>query len=240
MNGLAASCNEVSALAAALKRTPSPARVLLCPPASLLHALRPIVKDSPILLGGQDCHYAPSGAHTGDISAEMLADAGANAVLLGHSERRAAYGETGALLRQKLAAARRAGLMPILCAGENAEEAKAGKSKEIVARQLEETLRGSDNAPIIIAYEPVWAIGTGRVPQAEEITAMHAHIAECASQHQLDEVLVLYGGSVNPANAAAILQLAGVGGALVGGASLKSDDFLAIIRSCPSKTGPMS
>ena len=211
--------------------------IAVCPPATLLHPVAEVLRASPIALGGQDCHPEDGGAHTGDVSAAMLADAGCRYVIAGHSERRADHGESDALVRAKAEAAHRAGLTAIICLGENEAERDAGKTVAVVAAQLAGSLPpGATAANTVIAYEPVWAIGSGRTPSAEEIGAVHAELrrrlrtrlAAGAAQLRL-----LYGGSVKPGNAAEILALDEVNGALVGGASLVIDDLWAICRNCP-------
>jgi triosephosphate isomerase (TIM) len=199
--------------------------LLVCPPASLLGPVSEALSGSGIALGGQDCHPAPKGAFTGDISAEMLADAGCRYVIVGHSERRQGHGESDALVRDKVAAARRAGLIPVLCVGETLAQRQAGEVVGAVAAQLAGSLpEPDDNGGLVVAYEPVWAIGTGLTPSLDDIAAMHG-----ALRGRLPpDVRILYGGSVNPANARAILALADVDGALVGGASLAADSFWAI------------
>ncbi len=233
MNGTAASLSEAQAVAAALAGTS--ARVAICPPATLVERASGAVKGTALLVGGQDCRAEISGAFTGDVSAEMLADAGASLVILGHSERRAGYGETDALVAAKVEAALRAGLEPIICVGETLEERKAGKALEIVTGQV----RGSLPAALAgkafsVAYEPVWAIGTGLTPTTPEIEEVHiairATLVEVFGDHGKTPP-ILYGGSVKPANANEILHAAEVGGALVGGASLKAEDFLGIIKA---------
>lgn len=233
MNGLSASLAEAKAVAAGIEG--AKARVAICPPATLIAQAAWNLKDSKVLVGGQDCRAEASGAFTGDVAAEMLADAGANLVILGHSERRAGYGETDAVVAAKVAAALRAGLEPIVCVGETLEERKAGKALEIVTGQV----RGSLPAELAgkafsVAYEPVWAIGTGLTPTTPEIEEVHvairATLVEIFGEHG-KTAAILYGGSVKPSNAAEILHAAEVGGALVGGASLKADDFLGIIRA---------
>jgi triosephosphate isomerase len=233
MNGLAASLAEAKAVAAGLGTTS--ARVAICPPSILIHRMASALAGGPVLVGGQDHHWDDAGAFTGDISAEMLADAGASLVILGHSERRAGYRETDALVAGKVLAALRAGLEPIVCVGETLDERKAGKALAIVTGQV----RGSLPADLAgkafsVAYEPVWAIGTGLTPTTPEIEEVHrairATLLEMFGENG-KAVPILYGGSVKPANAAEILHADEVGGALVGGASLKADDFLGIIRA---------
>ncbi|WP_304187743.1 triose-phosphate isomerase [Phenylobacterium aquaticum] len=233
MNGLAASLAEAKATAAGLGDTT--ARVAICPPATLVAQAVYALRGTKLAVGGQDCRAEAAGAYTGDIAAEMLADAGATLVILGHSERRAGHGETDALVAAKARAALRAGLEPIICVGETLEERKAGKALEIVTGQV----RGSLPADLAgkafaVAYEPVWAIGTGLTPSTAEIEEVHlairAALVELFAAHGAAPP-ILYGGSVKPSNAAEILHAREVGGALVGGASLKAEDFLGIIAA---------
>jgi triosephosphate isomerase len=238
MNGLGASLVEIEAVAAHVNGVSDGPEVLICPPATLV-ARAAVQAAGRIAIGGQDCHAEPSGAFTGDISAEMLKDAGARAVIVGHSERRHYHGETDRDVAAKARAAWRAGLSAIICVGETEAERDAGRALDIVANQI----RGSvpddaDGAGTAVAYEPVWAIGTGRTPMNWEITQMHAHIrAELAALLGAKgrDLRILYGGSVKPTNAREILALPEVGGALVGGASLKAKDFLEIVRAAPRK-----
>lgn len=226
MNGLAASMDEAAKLGALLGgEPPADCDVLICPPATLLALLSGIAPGLGVALGGQDCHELACGAYTGDISAEMLRDAGAAYVIVGHSERRAYHSETDAVVKAKAHAALRAGLTPIVCVGETANERQAGLAEKVVGGQLAESLPGT--GPLVVAYEPVWAIGTGLTPTQEDIAAMHAFIRS----HVEEGVRILYGGSVKPSNAADILAIPDVNGALVGGASLKADDFYAIINA---------
>ena len=203
--------------------------LVICPPATLLAPVHDAIAGSAVGLGAQDCHPAPKGAFTGDLSAEMLADAGCSHVILGHSERRQGHGETDADIRAKVAAARRAGLVTILCVGETQAQRQAGEAIAVVSSQLAGSIpEGLERDRLIVAYEPIWAIGTGLSATLDDIAAMHAAIrADLAP-----DARILYGGSVNPGNAAAILALADVDGALVGGASLDADSFWAIARSC--------
>jgi triosephosphate isomerase len=233
MNGVAASLSEAQAVAAGIGETK--ARVAICPPATLVARAAEAAKGTGLLIGGQDCRAEASGAFTGDVAAEMLADAGASLVILGHSERRAGYGETDLVVAAKVDAALRAGLEPIVCVGETLEEREAGKALEIVTRQVRGSLPASlAGKAFSVAYEPVWAIGTGltpTTPQIEEVhVAIRATLVEVFGEHGKAPP-ILYGGSVKPSNAAEILHAAEVGGALVGGASLKADDFLGIIRA---------
>jgi triosephosphate isomerase len=229
MNGLATSLAEIEKLNTALKQTPPACDVLICPPATLISRAVAIAGVVPI--GGQDCRAEVSGAFTGDISAEMLKDAGATAVIVGHSERRQYHGETDAMVAAKAKAAWRAGLLAIICVGETEAERDAGQANRICKTQLAASVpEGATVANTVIAYEPVWAIGTGKTPTLVEIAQMHAHIRACLGS----PLRILYGGSAKPANAPEILSLPEVGGALVGGASLKADDFLQIIRAAPA------
>ena len=229
MNGLAAASAEIEALIARLAGSaPEDRDVLICPPATLVAAFAAAYSDEAIQIGGQDCHPNASGAHTGDISAEMLADAGAAYVIVGHSERRADHGESDALVREKAQAALRAGLTPIVCVGETREQREAGKALDIVGAQLAGSLPETGEA-IVVAYEPVWAIGTGLTPTAADIAEMHDFIRARTPA----DTRILYGGSVKPGNAKEILAIANVNGALVGGASLKADDFYPIVAAAP-------
>lgn len=233
MNGLGASLGEARAIAAGLGATS--ARVALCPPAVLIHRMSEALKDSAVLVGGQDNHWDDTGAFTGDTSAAMLADAGAGIVILGHSERRAGYRETDDIVARKTLATLRAGLEPIVCVGETLEQRKAGEALAVVTGQV----RGSLPADLAgkafsVAYEPVWAIGTGLTPTTPEIEEVHRAIRATLVEMFGESgkgVAILYGGSVKPSNAAEILHADEVGGALVGGASLKAEDFLGIIRA---------
>ncbi|HLI11372.1 MAG TPA: triose-phosphate isomerase [Alphaproteobacteria bacterium] len=215
--------------------------LVLCPPATLVARIAAVVAGSAIAVGGQDCHAAASGAHTGDISAEMLADAGCRYVIVGHSERRADHGESDAIVRAKAAAAHRAGLTAILCVGESEAERDAGRALEVVGAQLAGSLPPAATAAnTVIAYEPVWAIGSGRTPTPAEIGEVHGFLRR-ALKGRVDEpgaARLLYGGSVKAANAAAILAIGDVDGALVGGASLKAEEFWAIAQSAPAATSP--
>ena len=231
MNGLHADgVARAGAVAAKAKAGKPRGDLLVCPPATIIAAVGAAVAGSGVALGGQDCHAAEKGAHTGDISAEMLKDAGCAYVILGHSERRAACGETDAVVHAKVAAAWRAGLVAILCVGETRAEREAGREVAIVSRQLAGSIPdGATSAKLVIAYEPVWAIGTGLTPTLADIAAIHAAIRGQIPH----DTRILYGGSVNPGNAREILSLADVDGGLIGGASLKADDFWAIAEACP-------
>ena len=235
MYGLAASLDEARAIAAGVEDRSPAARVALCPPATLIQRMAERLAGSGVEVGGQDCRPEREGAFTGCVSAEMLADAGATLVILGHSERRAYYGETSAQVADKVAAALRAGLEPIVCVGEHAAEREAGRTLDVVLRQVAESLPDAvAEAPFALAYEPIWAIGSGSIPTSDEIEAVHGAIRAALRQRWGAAGYVapiLYGGSVKPNNAAAILALADVGGALVGGASLTAAQFLPIVRA---------
>ncbi len=213
---------------------------LICPPATLLQGLAPLLEGSALALGGQDCHVADSGAHTGDISATMLADSGCRYVIVGHSERRQNHAEGDDLVRAKAEAAQSAGLVPIVCVGETKAEREAGRALEVVEAQLRGSLpaAGSPGGALVVAYEPVWAIGTGLTPTAEDVAQVHGHIGALLSAlydaSTAAAIRVLYGGSVKPGNAAELLAIPRVEGALIGGASLKSEDFLAIGAAAPA------
>ena len=231
MNGVKAALNEITAIAAAVAAGGAArADIAICPPVTLLAAA--VAVAGPVLIGAQDCHAKASGAHTGDVSAEMLRDAGVALVIVGHSERRADHGESDALVLAKAAAALHAGLQAIVCVGETRAERESGRALEVVRRQVVGSVPiGASAAQLIVAYEPVWAIGTGLTPTAADVAEMHASIrAQLA--HQLPgegaKVRILYGGSVKPANAAELMAVPHVNGALVGGASLKAADFMGI------------
>jgi triosephosphate isomerase len=232
MNGLASSGTELALIIAGSKDFVGKADLMVCPPTTLVAAFAGAAHGSPVLIGAQDCHAERSGAHTGDISTEMLADAGARAVIVGHSERRADHNETDAQIRAKAQAAWRAGLTAIVCVGEQRNEREAGKALQIVDRQLDGSLPdGATAANLVVAYEPVWAIGTGLTPTAADVAEAHAFIRDRLSRRfasQAGGVRILYGGSVKPDNACELLTIPDVNGALVGGASLKAADFLGI------------
>ena len=236
MNGVRAMLSEARAIDRGATRHPR-VRVGIAPPFTLIHALAEEATN--ILVGGQDCHIQPSGAYTGDIAAPMLADAGARFVILGHSERRAMHGETNADVKAKADAALAAGLDVIICVGETEAERDAGKAESVVGAQVKGSLPQGDGVAsrVTVAYEPVWAIGTGRVPSVQDIEAMHASIRAQLGDLYGEEgagIAILYGGSVNAANAAELLAIANVGGALVGGASLTAESFLTIVAAAPS------
>ena len=229
MNGSVAMLKEPRLLAAMLKDVKLKADVMVCPPAVLIRRVKSVLKGSKIKVGGQDCHWNAAGAHTGDVSAEMLKEAGCTAVIVGHSERRTNHGETDEIVQKKARAVQKAGLKAIICIGETLDERKAGKTLEVVSRQL----KGSTAADTVIAYEPVWAIGTGLTPTTTEVAEVHALIRkELGSLMGKDGagVRILYGGSVKPSNAEELMGQPNVNGALVGGASLKAADFLGIIK----------
>ena len=234
MNGLRAAVAEAAIIRDELAKRPAKADVMLCPPATLLPVLATGLEGTPVAVGGQDCHTSVSGAHTGDIAAEMLKDAGATAVIVGHSERRADHGEGSVLVCDKAAAAHRAGLQAIVCMGETAGERRAGLTLTVVERQIGASLPDDCTAEnTVIAYEPVWAIGTGLTPTTEDVAVTHAALRQLLTDRFGDgeQFKILYGGSVKPSNAAELMAVANVNGALVGGASLKADDFLGIIRA---------
>jgi triosephosphate isomerase len=235
MNGLRASLSEAGNLQHSLTQTPVPGRdVLICPPATLIIDMVDMLAGSGIAVGGQNCHLATSGAHTGDISAEMLADAGAAFVIVGHSERRADHGETDIVVKSKAGAGLRAGLIPIVCVGETEPERQAGVALSVVEKQLGGSLPDLDNGEdIVIAYEPVWAIGTGLTPTSDDVAEMHGAIRAFLTEYYEhgETIRILYGGSVKPSNAAELLAVPDVNGALVGGASLKAEDFYDIVSA---------
>lgn len=236
MNGLAAD-GRALAQGVAAGASGASCDLLVCPPATLLGAVGEALSGSAVTLGAQDCHTAESGAHTGDISAAMLADAGCGSVIVGHSERRADHGETDELVRAKAEAAHGAGLIAIICVGETEAERDAGDAEAVVASQVNGSLpEGATAANSVIAYEPVWAIGTGRTPTPDDVQAIHSHMRKTVAASHGDEfaaqVRLLYGGSVKPGNAADLMSLADVDGGLIGGASLDAEDFLAIAAHC--------
>lgn len=239
MNGLAQQLGEIEAIAISVKASPPLADILICPPTTLIErAVRTAA--GRIAIGGQNCHAEIAGAFTGDVSAEMLEDAGASAVIVGHSERRQHHGETDAVVAAKAKAVCRAGLLAIICIGETKSQRLDGKALSVCGDQIVGSVpEGMTASTVAIGYEPLWAIGTGHMPTSKEIAEMHAHIRQCLDVRLGTEgegVRILYGGSVKPRNARDILALPEVGGALVGGASLKAADFEAIIRALPTKT----
>lgn len=233
MNGTADSLAEIAALVTATKG--ATCDIVICPPATLIAAMAAAAKGSAVMVGGQDCHAKPSGAHTGDISAAMLKDAGAGHVILGHSERRADHGETDADVRAKADAAGAAGLIRVICVGETEAERDAGTTLAVIGRQLAGSVPdGASAADTVIAYEPVWAIGTGRTPTLAQIAEVHDFMRQTLTDRfgaEARGMRLLYGGSVKPSNAGEIFATANVDGALVGGASLKAADFSQIVRA---------
>lgn len=234
MNGLRASLGELGAMAAgfdpALRHAVD---LLVCPPATLIHLAAALAIGSRIAIGAQDCHAEAAGAHTGDLSAEMLAEMGATFIIVGHSERRTNHGESDAVVRTKAQAAWRAATTAIVCVGETRAEREAGKTLAVVKRQLRGSVpEGATAANLVVAYEPVWAIGTGLTPTAADVAEVHAAIRaelrKLVGKGTAPGVRILYGGSVKPGNAKELLSIADVDGALVGGASLKAADFLGI------------
>ena len=237
MNGLKADYQAFEAIVEGIGAGRDEARALICPPSTMITAMASVSveKGNRVSVGGQDCHVQPSGAHTGDVSAEMLADAGAEYVILGHSERRADHGESDVVVAGKVEAALRAKLVPIVCIGEQLADREAGRTMDIVLGQLAvslpDSLKGQD---FVVAYEPVWAIGTGLTASSEQIAEVHLAIREALERRfgqQGQDTQILYGGSMKPGNAAEILGVANVNGGLIGGASLKAEDFLSIYRS---------
>jgi triosephosphate isomerase len=236
MNGTSADMAELHAVAAGfMGGLDAETEAALCLPATLISRAREVLASTPVKLGGQNCHPEPKGAHTGDISAEMLKDAGAALVIVGHSERRTDHGETNELVKRKSLAAHRAGLTAIVCIGETRAEREAGETLAVLSRQLHGSLSPTSRAAdTVIAYEPVWAIGTGLTPTAADVEEAHRHIRAELEGIVGDEhgrMRILYGGSVKPSNVAELLRIANVDGALVGGASLKAADFLGIAEA---------
>ncbi len=235
MNGLGGDLSELTSLRERLAAKPVPeADIMVCPPDTLLTRAAQVLDGSRIMLGAQDCHPLPSGAHTGDISAEMLADAGATAVIVGHSERRNNHGESDPLVQAKALAAYRAGLTAIICLGETEAHYRAGETLDVLRGQLEGSVpESARSATTVIAYEPVWAIGSGLTPTPDEVAKVHGLIRSVVGQmlgkEEAGAIRLLYGGSVKPANAAELLFVPDVNGALVGGASLTAEDFYGIL-----------
>ena len=238
MNGTAADLGDARNIADGARDAGPDVTVMLCPPATLIDRMAGVAVGTPLLIGGQDCHANQTGAHTGNISAEMLADAGASAVIVGHSERRADHGEGDAVVKAKAVAAARAGLTAIICVGETEAQRDAGEALSIVEAQLDGSVPQLEPSGLVIAYEPVWAIGTGKTATADDIAAMHHHIRSWLTGRfgaGGTQIAILYGGSMKPANAAEILAIADVDGGLIGGASLKATDFLAIVSAAKMK-----
>ncbi len=237
MNGLKAATAEFEAMLAGAAAVAAKADLLVCPPATLIAAFAEKARGAKTLaVGAQDCHPKASGAHTGDLSAEMLGDAGASAIIVGHSERRADHGESDALVRQKAEAVWRAGLIAVVCIGETREQRDAGQTLDVCGGQLQGSVPDGANAGnLVVAYEPVWAIGTGLTPTVADVEQVHHFIRDKLRERFKNEgakVRILYGGSVKPSNARELMAVANVNGALVGGASLKAADFLAIAAGC--------
>jgi triosephosphate isomerase len=234
MNGRKSSAIELDKLVKAAGELAPKLDLMVCPPATLVMSFAALAAGSKLLIGGQDCHPDPAGAYTGDISAEMLADAGASAVIVGHSERRTYHHEDDATVRRKAQAAWRARLAAIVCVGETQADREAGRTLDVVGRQLDGSLAdGANAANLVVAYEPVWAIGTGLTPTPGNVTEVHGFIRERLTTRfgaAGQGMRILYGGSVKPANAHALLTLADVDGALVGGASLVAEEFLGIAK----------
>ena len=236
MNGLRSSVDVLRAIASGVSaELRDRADLLVCPPATLVHEFAEAARGSAVQIGAQDCHAKEAGAYTGDISAEMLADAGAQFVIVGHSERRQYHHESDSDVHAKALAARRAGLVAIVCVGETREEREAGKVLEVVSAQLRGSVpKDSTAAGLVVAYEPVWAIGTGLTPTVGDVAEVHAliraELGKILGPDEHNQVRILYGGSVKPANAVELLRVPDVDGALVGGASLVVDEFAAIVR----------
>jgi len=235
MNGLRASAAELGKIVAGSDAISAKADLLVCPPATLLMMFVSAAHGSKVAIGAQNCHAEPAGAFTGDISAEMLADTGASAVIVGHSERRTWHGESDAMVRAKALAGWRAGLLAIVCVGETKDQRTGGQTLDVVGAQLAGSLPNSVVPEgLVVAYEPVWAIGTGLTPTPADVAEVHGFIRERLMKRfgeTGEEIRILYGGSVKPQNAAELLHIANVDGALVGGASLKAEDFLGIAKA---------
>ena len=230
MNGLKASLGELEKIVNGARKLGN-VDVMVCPPATLIASFAAAAKGTSVAIGGQDCHPLPSGPHTGDIAAEMLRDAGAQAVIVGHSERRRDHGETDAMVRAKALAAQRAGIVAIVCVGEQRAERDAGRARDVVGAQLDGSLPPGGADTLVVAYEPVWAIGTGLTPTPRDVTDMHGFIRQKLSARFVgagNNMRILYGGSVKPSNVKELLTVVNVDGALVGGASLDAGEFLAI------------
>jgi triosephosphate isomerase len=232
MNGLMASLAELDLIVASAPRLASRLDLMVCPPATLMAACAARAAGGPVAIGGQDCHAEAAGAFTGDISAEMLKDAGASAVIVGHSERRSFHHESNADVHAKALAARRAGLLAVVCVGESRDERVAGRTLDVVGTQIDGSLPDAATAQtLVVAYEPVWAIGTGLTPTPADVAEVHGFIrAKLVKRFGAagQGMRILYGGSVKPSNCSVLMAVADVDGALVGGASLKADEFLAI------------
>lgn len=233
MNGLSQDLRTVQEIARAAPGTDASVRTIICPPFTLLREAVAAAADTALEIGAQDCHISRSGAHTGDVSAAMIKDAGASAVIVGHSERRSDHGETDSMVKAKATAALAENLTAIVCVGETAGQRQTGQAEAVVLRQLAGSLPdAATSTTVVIAYEPVWAIGTGLTATPDDVAAMHGALRQALNAQFGDDggrFALLYGGSVKPDNAAELLRVANVNGALVGGASLKSQDFLAIV-----------
>jgi triosephosphate isomerase (TIM) len=236
MNGIGRSAAELVKVIEGSRALAAKIDLMVCPPATLLATFATLAKGSPVAIGGQDCHAEASGAFTGDVAAEMLKDAGASAVIVGHSERRVGHGETDADVRAKALAARRARLTAIICVGETKDERMSGRTLDVVGTQLRGSLPdGASAQNTVVAYEPVWAIGSGLTPTPPDVAEVHGFIRKALGERYGaagQGMRILYGGSVKPSNAAELMAVTNVDGALVGGASLKADDFLGIARAC--------
>lgn len=235
MNGNKASLKEVEAMVRGLPTLPPGVELAICPPATLAGMVAHLLAGTPMALGGQDAHHEASGAFTGNVSAEMWADLGASYIIVGHSERRDYHLETDAVVSAKASAAIKAGLTPIVCIGESLAERDAGSTLDVVLRQLAASVPEGSAGRLVVAYEPIWAIGTGRTPTAEQVAEVHTAMRNGLRQRfgaVADDVKLLYGGSVKPENAKTLMHVVDVDGALVGGASLKAADFLAIAVAC--------
>lgn len=232
MNGVSSSLTEIEGVTTGLSKAHSNADILLCGPATLIKSMSDRASGSSLKIGGQTCHSKDAGAHTGDISAGMLVDAGASYVIVGHSERRADHFETDEDVASQADAAISAGLIPIICCGESLEQRESGKTTDVILSQLSKSIpEAAAGKRIVVAYEPIWAIGTGLTATTDQIGKVHASIRDALSARfggQADETPILYGGSMKPANAADILAVDHVDGGLIGGASLKASDFLSI------------
>lgn len=235
MNGLQSNLAEVQTVANELRDHSTAAEALLCVPATLVHRAVEVAKGSKLRIGGETCHSKESGAHTGDVSAEMLQDAGARYVIVGHSERRADHGETDEMVATQASAAYRAGVVPIICVGESLEQRENGETLDVIKGQLTGSIpSNSASHEFVVAYEPIWAIGTGKVADTDQIGEVHAFVRDALSELFAEagsSTRILYGGSMKPGNAAEILAIKNVNGGLIGGASLKAADFMAIYAS---------
>lgn len=235
MNGVSSSLAEVEKLISCLEVSPQNVEVLLCPPATLLDRMTAVCENSMVQTGAQDCHFNASGAHTGDISVDMISDAGGQFVIVGHSERRTDHGETSEIVKSKALAVLEGGLTPIICIGETLEQREAGKTLDVLDEQISASIpEGVSGNEFVVAYEPVWAIGTGLTPEIADIDTAHNFMRSKLKElgvRDFANVRLLYGGSVKPGNASEIMAVTEVNGALVGGASLTAKDFLGIVHA---------